>query len=673
MKPNLNENFAAAAERFRERIAVETRLSEGRKSVTYAQLGERVKGLAFFMSSLGIGKDDNVAIILENSEEWVECFFAISYIGAVAVPVDSRLPQKDIDNILYDSGAKHIFISRENQKFLRFIEDGRLAPFPSGDFSYPDVFKSACIGESDLAVILYTSGTTDQPKGVMLTHKNLCANFDSLDRFRLFSHKDAILSILPLYHSFPLMTTLILPVFCGAKIVYVPPDWPEKLTAYLKEEKITVFIGVPQIFHSIHRQVMSRINALGPLAKLYIRSAAALRLRMILPPALKNAFGKHFRFFASGGAKLDETVTWDFLRLGFSILEGYGLTETSPVVSFNPLRGVKAGSVGKAIPDVKIEIINKDINGIGEIAIKGLNVTKGYYKDEIKTMAVIKDGWLLSGDLGYLDKNGYLYITGRSKELIVLSSGKNIYPEEIEKIYSSSPYVKELCVLGALRQKGPAQTEYLHAVVVPDLEFFKERGDINIRKAIAASFEAISRNIASYKHITGFTVTQDSLPRTVLGKIKRYEVEKKFMDLILNKEVREPESRAEEKTLAMQDTAKKLIECIKNTLAIKTSVSLHDSIELDLGVDSLGRVELGLAVEKAFGIDLPEEMAAGGIFTVKDLLLKVEEAVGEQRAPRTIAFGEVRGKKSKEEEKPASWPEMLRQALPPDFEKKIFL
>src|SRR3989338_4360336 len=138
MKPNLNENFAAAAERFRERIAVETRLSEGRKSVTYAQLGERVKGLAFFMSSLGIGKDDNVAIILENSEEWVECFFAISYIGAVAVPVDSRLPQKDVDNILYDSGAKHAFISQGNQKFLQFIREGKFVPFHADEFSYPD-------------------------------------------------------------------------------------------------------------------------------------------------------------------------------------------------------------------------------------------------------------------------------------------------------------------------------------------------------------------------------------------------------------------------------------------------------------------------------------------------------------------------------------------------------
>ncbi|MBU1061749.1 MAG: AMP-binding protein [Candidatus Omnitrophica bacterium] len=668
MEYSLTENFIKSVNSFQHRVAVEARFGDRRQTLTYAQLGKKVQGLAYFMSNMGIKHSDRVAIILENRPEWVITFFALSYIGAVAVPLDPQLGHKDIKNILSDSGARICFISKEFEDLYRFIKelDGieRLISLGIGENigpTPPSEFEKAKITPDDLMVLLYTSGTTDLPKGVMLTHKNLCANFDSLNKSKLFSYRDVMLSVLPLYHSYPLMTTLILPVLSGARIVYVGADWPERLVDYLRENNISIFIGVPQIFHMMHSRLMKKLNSLPALSRLYVNLVSTLGLGHILLPKLRKAFGSNFRFFASGGAKLDEAVSRDFLRLGFKILEGYGLTETAPVVSFNPLKDPKPGSVGRALPDVRLKIIDKDSNGIGEIAIQGPNVMKGYYKDDEKTKKVFKDGWFLSGDLGYIDKDGYLYITGRSKEVIVLSSGKNIYPEEIEREYAATPYVKEMCVLGVLKDKGKAKIEYLHAIVVPDLEFFKERGEMNLRIVIKNTFDNISKVLPSHKHIMGFTITKDSLPRTLLGKIKRYEVEKKFLPVILDEAPEEEDVLSgEDKSLSETEIAQRLIKCLQDSLEIKGPISLGDSIELDLGIDSLGRVEAICAIEKCFDIQLSEEMAGGEIFTVKDLLFNVQDAL-------------KREYKEHPDARPISWPEILKQPLSAEFQKKILL
>jgi len=682
---NLAENFAKSVERSGARIAMETLSEDGVKTLSYAELGKRVNGFAYFIASLGVAKGDRVSIILENRPEWGMSFFALSYIGAVAVPLDPQMSEKDVKNILADSGARIVFISEQNKKaaeFLRRIEGISVVYIEEiKETVAAKEFERAHVEPDDLMVILYTSGTTDTPKGVMLTHKNLCSNFDSLSRHRLFSKSDVMLSILPLYHSYAMMGTFILPILLGARVVYAPSDWSERLTEYIREAKVTVFIGVPQIFHMMHSKIMKKLNGLPLLPRAYIKLITGLRLSRLFLPKIKNIFGKDMRFFVSGGAKLDKAVAKDFFRLGFRILEGYGLTETSPVASLNPLKRPKIGSAGRAIPDVELKIVNKNAEGVGEIAIKGPNIMKGYYKQAEKTAMVIKDGWFLSGDLGYLDKDGYVYITGRSKEVIVLSSGKNIYPEEIEKHYSQTPYVKEMCVMGVLKGKDAAKLEYLHAIVVPDLEFSQSRGEMDIRKVIASTFENLSKALPSYRHIMGLTVTQEALPRTVLGKMKRYEIEKKFLPRILDGEREEKTLSAEEERLLESETAKRLLECVKDSLDIKSQIHLSDSIELDLGVDSLGRVELVLAVEKRFGIEFSEEMVAGDMFTVKDVLFKVEELLGDkqQAAPRLcpstssgLRSGQA-GDKRQVEEKAVRWSEILKQALPQEFQKKISL
>ena len=615
---SLNENLIDSAKRFRDRIAIEDKAPDRHERLSFAQLYTKIKSLAFFLVSSGIKKSDRIALILENRAEWPMIFFAISYAGAVIVPIDARLPHKEIGAILSDSGAKFIFVSEENLTLLKFLKTlsqiEKVITLPFKDFQdASESFKAIEAAPDDLAVLLYTSGTTQEPKGVMLTHKNLCSNFNSINQLKLFTCRDSMLSILPLFHTYAMMTTLIVPLFSGLRIIYVPLDWPERLIEYMRETKASILIGVPQMFSAMHSRMMKKINGLPfilrPFTRLFI----------------KKALGK-VRLFVSGGAKLDETVARDFLRLGIKILEGYGLTETSPVLSLNPFKRPKPGSCGKPVPDVQIEIMNKDKDGIGEIAAKGPNIMKGYYKDELKTGNAFKDSWFLTGDIGYIDDECYIHIVGRSKEVIVLSSGKNIYPEEIERHYLKDPCVKEICVLGVLRQKGAAKLEYLHAVVLPDFNFLKEHGEKNIREAIKNRFNNLSKELPGYKRIMGFTIIRDSLPKTVLGKIKRYEVHKRYMLVILGEQERGEEILSEEdRALAESEIAKKVIACIKGALDIKSPIRLNDSIELDLGVDSLAMVELVCAVEKDFNIELDEKVVSSGITTVKDIILTVKE------------------------------------------------
>ncbi len=641
---SLSKNFDNSVEQFQDKTAI----LSGSTSLTYAELSEKVKKVAYCISSLGIEKGDRVAIILDNGPEFATVFFALAYIGAVAVPLDQRMTEKDVANIMSDSGAK-ILLTIDKIKEL----------------DPPQGFTKATVEPEDLMVLLYTSGTTDLPKGVMLTHKNLCSNFNSLKKMKIFSPRDTILSILPLYHSYSLMTTLIAPIFSGSKVVYVPGDWPEKLADYIREAGTTIFIGVPQIYHMMHSRIMKKLSSIEGLKGLFVKSVIALGLTKILLPKVKNAFGKGLRFFISGGAKLDAAVARDFFKLGFKILEGYGLTETSPVASINPVKRPKIGSIGTPVPDVRMRILNPDSSGVGEIVIQGQNVMKGYYKNEEKTKEVLKNNWFYSGDLGYKGKGGYFYITGRSKEVIVLSSGKNIYPEEIEKHYSNTPYIREMCVMGVLKGKGNSKLEYLHAIVVPDLEFFKQRGEMNVQRVLKATFDNLSKDIPGYRHIMGFTVTKEALARTVLGKLKRYEIEKKFLPVILEEKEEEKVVSPEDRALLQSDAAKRLIACIKNALEIKGDVHLNDSIELDLGVDSLTRVELVLAVERCFNIEISDEMIATGIFTVKDILAKVEELLNSR------ATGH--GSRATNEAKAIHWPGILKQELSGEFRKKISL
>jgi len=679
----LKDSLREALERFSRNMAMQVKKEEGWDFITYAELKNRIDKHSSFIKEEGFSKGDRIALLSKNSPEWGTIFFSCILTDMIVVPVAADSTPGEIKNIIDDSGAKAIFLSTElpvlteglknlpTLEKIIIIDENRITGVNNlrrsltRDISVP----------KNVVAILYTSGTTASPKGVMLTHKNLYSNFCSVIRMDIMSSKDSILSVLPLHHTYPLMITLIAPILSGACIVYPAYDWPDMLTSYIKDAAITVLVGVPQMFHRIHQRITNKLQSLGLFSRLYIHAAAnlswSIRKRSGLNPArillskLHNTFGKQLRFFASGGAKIDKKIEEDLFRWGFTVLEGYGLTETSPVAAFNPPDKPKIGSVGIPISDVKIKIVDKDRTGVGEVVIQGPNVMSGYYHKQGQTKECIRDGWFFSGDLGYFDKEGYLYITGRSKELIVLSSGKNIYPDEVEAEYSKTPFVKEICVLGAVREEGANTQDYLYAVIVPDFELFKERGEINIYSVIKSKFEDISKSLPGYKHIMGFVVTNRPFPRTVLGKLKRYEIEKIYMaDTLKGKPSPGQKSLSpDDEKITRSEAGKKVIDYLRQAFGIKKQILLSSSIEIDLGVDSLGRVELMSAMERTFGIKLPESLISASIFTVRDLILKIE----------SVMAAEAKEKTEPSDMEPLHLEELIKKPLSTEFMNKIRL
>jgi long-chain acyl-CoA synthetase len=378
---------------------------------------------------------------------------------------------------------------------------------------------------------------------------------------------------------------------------------------------------------------------------------------------IHRPFGRTLRFFVSGGAKLNEKAARALVKLGFIILEGYGLTETSPGVAFNPLKRQKIGSVGRVIPDVEVKIDEPDAAGMGEVLIKGPNVMKGYYKREEETLSVLKDGWFYSGDLGHIDKDGYLYITGRKKEMIVLSSGKKIFPEEIESHYTKSPYIKEICVLGIGEEEGGN----LAAVVVPDADYCRKKGEVNLHSKIKWELENISDGLAAYQRIKGFVIAKEDIPRTRLGKIIRYEVTKKYLDALkgMKSGAAEEDLPATEEDLSLLSSGVggKTIDVLKKHAKLERQVRLADHLELDLGIDSLGRVELAAALEQELNIHIPNELMTL-VTTVRELILEIGKLApgeGVQKGP----VPEVKGQ--------TLWKEVLNEDPPEDMTKKVDL
>ena len=513
-----------------------------------------------------------------------------------------------------------------------------ISPVPDsvGAGHWPDVSLQ------DTASILYTSGTTGKPKGVMLTHKNFYSNYVSIDKLRLFSDKDNVLSILPLHHSFPFMVTLIIPLFSYARITYISTLKSEELLGCMRETAVTMLVGVPQLFYMFYKRILGEIKKIPFLARMPIlgfieilqgvRKFTGINLAQPALSKIHRSFGRKLRFFACGGAKLNEEAARFLVKIGFTILEGYGLTETSPVVTFNPLNKQKIGSVGKVIPGVELRIAGPDKYGVGEVAIKGPNVMKGYYQQEEETRKVLKDNWFYSGDLGYLDRQGYLYLTGRKKELIVLSSGKNISPQEVESHYARSPFIRELSILAI----GKREEEKLVAVIVPDLDYCRKVGEVNIHGMIKWDLENLSKQCSPHKRIMGFVVTKQDLPRTRLGKLKRFEIKDRYSDELMGLGSRKTDEEIpitdSDLRIVSSGAGRKIIEALSKELDLGRPIRLDDHLEIDLGLDSLGRVELMVKIEEILKIDIPDSLMAK-IFTVKELIVEIANLISKNKLP----------------------------------------
>jgi long-chain acyl-CoA synthetase len=607
----------------------------GWETLSCEEFSRRVKCLASCLTKSGLGAGDRAAIISENRPDWCAAYLSVVMAGGIAVPIDAQLGPEEIGNLLRDSESKAVFHSRKTgpqvlaaQKklsaapgvcpsLLDFDSPGYAALFQTEP---PGSFPKG--GGEEIASIIYTSGTTGRPKGVMLSHRNFCSDAMALIGAGIVSHQDNVLSVLPLHHTYAFMCTFLVPLFLGASITYPESLKGPDLMSAIRDRDVSVLIGVPQLLGMIRTGVLEKMGQLrGPLPVLlaalrqvsgFLRERFDINVGRIFFHSLHMTLGKSFRFFASGGARLDPAVMKDLEALGFTVLEGYGLTETSPVVTFNPFSKRKPGSAGKPLPSVEIKILSPSGTGEGEIAIKGPMVMKGYYRNPSATADALRDGWFRTGDIGRLDSEGYLFITGRSKEVIVLGSGKNIYPEEVEKMYLASPMVGEICVLGS--EDGNS----LHAVIVPDLDYAKEKRIPDIQEEIKWEVRRISSGLPSYMRITGISVRTEPLPRTPLGKLRRF--------MITETGPAHAEGEKEKKKAggeAPPDAIfRKVLDALAQILGEGEAPGEDDNLELDLGLDSLSKIELVVSLEKTFSVKLTEDFMSD-VNTVRELTEKI--------------------------------------------------
>ncbi len=552
---SIHEIMESINRRWFSKTALQIKTKDGWNSLSYVPLGERAVDVSSTLLKLGIEKSDRAAILSESRPEWAIALFGVISCGGIVVPMDAKLSEKEIEFILSDSGAKFIFVSEKHLPVIDTIKPklpGLKHIFLLDDADRKDVIKLKDlkirygdkkylpIGLEDTALIVYTSGTTGIAKGVELTYKNLIFQAKELNRIIHYSEEDNFLSMLPLNHMLEMTGGLLSPLYVGATVTYCDSLKPANIMALMNETRTTVVITVPLVLKIFHGGIIKKAQSL-PFPKKQLFFGMLHLCRFLLRFKIKvgkiffwkvhNQFGGMLRGFVSGGAPLDPAVEIDFNAMGFNILQGYGLTETSPVITVNTLEELKYGSVGKPLPGVEVKLMKPDgtfSTDEGEIVTRGDHIMKGYYKNPGKTAEMIKNGWLHTGDIGKLDKDGFLYITGRIRNLIVLGGGKKVFPEEIEEVMSASPYIKEICVLGKKATEGlKAGTEEVFAVIVPNLERFEgeEKKDKElIKKKIGAELIRLGNNLAEYKKIPDFMLYFDELPKTSTRKIKRNAV-----------------------------------------------------------------------------------------------------------------------------------------------------
>ncbi len=560
------------------------------KGISYSKFKEETDNFAFGLAALGIKKGDNIAIISENRPEWVYSDMAILALGAVDVPMYPSLTASSIEFILNNSESKGVIVSNKLQlnkiikfksvlrylKFIIIMNEKDITPDEPSLYSFKDVQEMGIIyknnhpnylresmrnvHENDLCTIIYTSGTTGEPKGVMLTHKNILSNVSSaLESFPI-SSDDVFLSFLPLCHIFERMGGYYTGFSSGGMICYA--ESIETVSQNFIEVKPTILTSVPRLFERMYSKIIKNVESQSSAKqKIFYwaleigKKAAIARKKGKLNPTLaiqykladrlvfsklKARTGGKMRFFISGGAALSSELGEFFEAIGLLIIEGYGLTESSPVIVANRMNDYKFGTVGKVFPGVEIKIASD-----GEILARGPNIMKGYYKNKKETDEVLKNGWLHTGDIGEFDKEGFLRITDRKKHLFKTTSGKYIAPTPIENLFLSSKYIDQFVLIGDRRM-------FLSALIVPDFEAIKEYADshkINyskvedlsndkvIKELIEKEMGKIQKSLANYEKIRKFTLldrpfTLETGEITPSLKIKRKVVEELYSDKI---------------------------------------------------------------------------------------------------------------------------------------------
>ena len=649
---NFASLIADAARRFPDRTAIEVLRGERLEATTYAQLMAAAAAFAARLAASG-SPGDRAAILADNDASWIASYIGTLQAGWLAVPLDTTYSANQVRTVLDNCGARVLFTGTRHLDTARNAVAALDGAAPQivclsdamGQSPAAAETPAADVGPRAAAVILYTSGTTADPKGVVLTHDNLDAERRGAFAVVDVTDADAILGVLPLFHALAQMANLLLPLTAGARIVFLETVSSTSVLQALATREISIFACVPQFFYLIHQRVMTEVARKSRISRALVRTLIGINVWLrdrtgwnAGPLAFRrvhHVLGGRMRLLVTGGSRFDPAVGRDLYGMGFTILNAYGLTETSGAATMMRPGDRFTSSVGQPLPGIEVRIDREhDVTDPrdrastetddGEVLIRGPILMREYYRRPDATGAALQDGWLRTGDLGKVDADGRLYITGRKKEIIVLGSGKNLYPEEIESHYLQSAFIKELCVLGLTRPGEPA-AERLHAVIVPDDRVLKERGIVNVRELVRFELETLSVQLPAYKRILSYDVSFEPLPRTTTGKIKRHEVERRVRAgaEAATSDTRPTLSADERAWLTAPDRAG-MVEAIAARLG-RSPVLPQDNLELDLGLDSMERVELLSALEQRAGVRVTAESRAQ-IFTVRQLVDAVQAA-----------------------------------------------
>jgi long-chain acyl-CoA synthetase len=624
---DLLELFETSTKRHATRVAMRIERDGRNEQYTYADMRELATRAAGFLASEGIKPGDRVMLVSHNAPEWGMTYFGVLKTGASCIPVDPESSVDEIVNFARAGEAAGIVIStRLNDEHVELKEKLTAAGLSPRIWLFDEVFAipdertederlallPSRVTAQSLASLIFTSGTTGRPKGVMLSHRNLTSMVSMLSSVFDMTTKDGVLSVLPLHHTFEFSTGFLTPLSRGAQITYLPELTGDALARAIKNGHVTGMVGVPALWELLHRRIKNKLyersDWIGKTAdamikaNVWIRDNTPFNFGPVAFYPIHEGMGGRIRYFVSGGSALSETIQKDFQGLGFTILEGYGLTEASPVLTVTrPENRMLTGSVGRPLPGVEVKISEPDASGVGEVIARGPNVMLGYFADENATREALVERWLYTGDLGKLDDDGNLFLVGRSKEIIVDTNGKNVYPDELEEIYANSPHVKELSIVGLPDGIG----EKVACLVVADDEYDITLSRAELRRKVEEHFREVSASLPYYKRVKVLQFTDIELPRTATRKVKRAEVITILEALGSTNKV----NAGNQSETAADSETRWLVSIVANVSNRPSSEISLNSRLAELGFDSLMFVELAAAIENGGGsITAPERL-----------------------------------------------------------------
>jgi len=537
---DLKDMLKKSGEKYGEKIAYKIRQENGYKEITHNEVRKMVDGLGTKLIDMGL-KDKRIAVIGENRYEWEIAYLSIVCGTGTVVPLDKSLPENELESLIERSKAEAIICS---QKYVEILKKTKLKYIISMDLENDNdgiisqkrlisegiqlvkfgdrSFTNAKIDNEKMSIMLFTSGTTSISKAVALSHKNICSNLMDISSILDVNSSDVFLSFLPLHHVFECTVGFLFSLYVGAETVFC--DGIRHIPENLAEYKVSVMASVPAIYERLFKIIKKHLEKQGKVEQILKDEEkykdSSMEKKKEVFKEIHDLLGGNIKLFISGAASLEPSIEEKFRRLGFNMVQGYGLTETSPVVAIGNKKYHKTGSIGKCVPSDEVKLLDINKDGIGELAVKGPNVMLEYYENKEATEKVLKDGWFQTGDLARIDEDGYIFICGRKKSVIVLKNGKNIFPEEMETLINKEDGVEESFIFGKPISKDPNDIK-IFVKIVYNKEGFEGKTETEIKEYFNKKIKSINKTMPHYKAIRGIIISDKPLIKTTTNKIKR--------------------------------------------------------------------------------------------------------------------------------------------------------